>query len=145
MRLCHSLRDYLSFFRLVLPIHSFSIVRDLVMLTSTLWENVPSLVNIIYVLSWKRKITFWQLFFFLIWLPVYLCQELGLLLKSSIDRGQLVPDHVMSRLIFTDLRAIEQSSWLLDGKKARHSHAFRANLQIFLHAAVNLSLHEWHA
>uniref|UniRef100_A0A3Q2YE90 GTP:AMP phosphotransferase AK3, mitochondrial n=1 Tax=Hippocampus comes TaxID=109280 RepID=A0A3Q2YE90_HIPCM len=41
--------------------------------------------------------------------------ELGLLLKSSIDRGQLVPDHVMSRLILTDLRAIEQSSWLLDG------------------------------
>nr|XP_057912199.1 GTP:AMP phosphotransferase AK3, mitochondrial [Doryrhamphus excisus] len=41
--------------------------------------------------------------------------ELGLLMKASIDQGQLVPDHVISRLILRDLKAIPQSSWLLDG------------------------------
>lgn len=44
--------------------------------------------------------------------------ELGLLMKSCIDQGQLVPDDVISRLILTDLRALEQSSWLLDGESA---------------------------
>lgn len=42
--------------------------------------------------------------------------ELGLLMKSCIDQGQLVPDDVISRLILSNLRNIEQSSWLLDGK-----------------------------
>lgn len=41
--------------------------------------------------------------------------ELGLLMKSCIDQGQLVPDDVISRLILRDLRALENSSWLLDG------------------------------
>ncbi|XP_078127990.1 GTP:AMP phosphotransferase AK3, mitochondrial [Sander vitreus] len=41
--------------------------------------------------------------------------ELGLLMKSCIDQGQLVPDDVMCRLILSDLRAMGQSSWLLDG------------------------------
>lgn len=42
--------------------------------------------------------------------------ELGLLTKSCIDQGQLVPDDVMSRLILNELRALDQSNWLLDGK-----------------------------
>ncbi|XP_029484415.1 GTP:AMP phosphotransferase AK3, mitochondrial-like [Oncorhynchus nerka] len=41
--------------------------------------------------------------------------ELGLLMKSCIDQGHLVPDDVISRLILTEMRSIEQSSWLLDG------------------------------
>ncbi|XP_029920787.1 GTP:AMP phosphotransferase AK3, mitochondrial [Myripristis murdjan] len=41
--------------------------------------------------------------------------ELGLLMKSCIDQGQLVPDDVMSRLILSDLKAMDQTSWLLDG------------------------------
>lgn len=41
--------------------------------------------------------------------------ELGLLTKSCIDQGQLVPDDVMSRLILSHLRTIDQSSLLLDG------------------------------
>ncbi|CDQ80137.1 unnamed protein product [Oncorhynchus mykiss] len=36
-------------------------------------------------------------------------------MKSCIDQGQLVPDDVISRLILTEMRSIEQSSWLLDG------------------------------
>ncbi|KAK3550446.1 hypothetical protein QTP86_025724, partial [Hemibagrus guttatus] len=42
--------------------------------------------------------------------------ELGLLMKSCIDQGQLVPDDVISRLILASLRDMEHSSWLLDGK-----------------------------
>ncbi|CAL8321202.1 unnamed protein product [Lota lota] len=40
--------------------------------------------------------------------------ELGLLMKSCIDQGQLIPDDVISRLILSDLRNME-NSWLLDG------------------------------
>ncbi|CAL8278011.1 unnamed protein product [Merluccius merluccius] len=40
--------------------------------------------------------------------------ELGLLMRSCIDNGQLVPDDVISRLILSDLRRME-TSWLLDG------------------------------
>lgn len=48
--------------------------------------------------------------------PLLFVSELGLLMKSCIDQGQLVPDDVMSRLILNDLRAIDGGSWLLDGK-----------------------------
>ncbi|KAJ3605289.1 hypothetical protein NHX12_027339 [Muraenolepis orangiensis] len=41
--------------------------------------------------------------------------DLGLLMKSCIDNGQLVPDDVISRLILSDLRRLENKSWLLDG------------------------------
>lgn len=41
--------------------------------------------------------------------------DLGLLMKSCIDQGQLVPDDVISRLILSSLRGLEQTSWLLDG------------------------------
>ncbi|CAN9504966.1 unnamed protein product [Ophioblennius macclurei] len=41
--------------------------------------------------------------------------ELGLLMKSCIDQGQLVPDDVMSRLILGHLKSISQGGWLLDG------------------------------
>ncbi|XP_019908843.1 GTP:AMP phosphotransferase AK3, mitochondrial isoform X2 [Esox lucius] len=36
-------------------------------------------------------------------------------MKSCIDQGQLVPDDVISRLILTEMRNMDQSSWLLDG------------------------------
>ncbi|XP_028827076.1 GTP:AMP phosphotransferase AK3, mitochondrial [Denticeps clupeoides] len=41
--------------------------------------------------------------------------DLGLLMKSCIDQGQLVPDDVISRLILSQLRCMEESGWLLDG------------------------------
>ncbi|XP_035246547.1 GTP:AMP phosphotransferase AK3, mitochondrial isoform X1 [Anguilla anguilla] len=41
--------------------------------------------------------------------------EIGLLMKSCIDQGQLVPDDIITRLILLELRNIEQSPWLLDG------------------------------
>ncbi|KAG7477072.1 hypothetical protein MATL_G00089330 [Megalops atlanticus] len=41
--------------------------------------------------------------------------EIGLLMKSCIDQGQLVPDDIMTRLILAELRNLGQNSWLLDG------------------------------
>ncbi|XP_058853215.1 GTP:AMP phosphotransferase AK3, mitochondrial-like isoform X2 [Acipenser ruthenus] len=41
--------------------------------------------------------------------------EVGLLVKSYIDQGQLVPDDVITRLILHDLKGLEQCSSLLDG------------------------------
>ena len=46
--------------------------------------------------------------------PLFL-SDLGLLMKSCISNGQLVPDDVISRLILADLRDIDHTSWLLDG------------------------------
>ncbi|XP_061071950.1 GTP:AMP phosphotransferase AK3, mitochondrial isoform X1 [Conger conger] len=42
--------------------------------------------------------------------------EIGLLVKSCIDQGHLIPDDIITRLILFELRKAEQSSWLLDGK-----------------------------
>ncbi|XP_048874677.1 GTP:AMP phosphotransferase AK3, mitochondrial [Brienomyrus brachyistius] len=41
--------------------------------------------------------------------------EIGLLMKSCIDQGQLVPDDVISRLILGELRQMGSGGWLLDG------------------------------
>lgn len=91
------------------------------------WVHVAS-IKILYYCS-VTKICFFlnklRCFCFLCWIFFYLStiysifslclSELGLLVKSCIDQGQLVPDDVISRLILKDLRALENSSWLLDG------------------------------
>ncbi|KAJ8286606.1 hypothetical protein GJAV_G00041070 [Gymnothorax javanicus] len=41
--------------------------------------------------------------------------EIGLLMKSCIDHGQLIPDDIITRLILLELQNVEQCSWLLDG------------------------------
>ncbi|XP_051875380.1 GTP:AMP phosphotransferase AK3, mitochondrial isoform X1 [Pristis pectinata] len=41
--------------------------------------------------------------------------EVGLLAKSFIDEGNLVPDDVITRLILHELKSISQYNWLLDG------------------------------
>ncbi|XP_059830599.1 GTP:AMP phosphotransferase AK3, mitochondrial [Hypanus sabinus] len=41
--------------------------------------------------------------------------EVGLLAKSFIDEGSLVPDDVITRLILHELKSINQYNWLLDG------------------------------
>lgn len=41
--------------------------------------------------------------------------DVGLLAKTFMDKGSLVPDDVMSTLIINELALIKQHSWLLDG------------------------------
>ncbi|XP_063334808.1 GTP:AMP phosphotransferase AK3, mitochondrial [Pelmatolapia mariae] len=66
--------------------------------------------------------------------------ELGLLMKSCIDQGQLVPDDVMSRLILNDLRATDGSSWLLDGFPRTVSQAESLDGVYTLDTVINLNV-----
>lgn len=91
-------------------VHVASINSSLVLFWS---KNLFYKINNLVFLFMLDFLCFPPLFFVL---TVFLClSELGLLVKSCIDQGQLVPDDVMSRLILKDLRALENSSWLLDG------------------------------
>lgn len=50
-------------------------------------------------------------------LPVWCVSEAGVLVKSYVERGMLVPDHVMTRLMLPRLEQLSSHSWLLDGEK----------------------------
>lgn len=50
-------------------------------------------------------------------LPVCCVSEAGVLVKTYVERGMLVPDHVMTRLMLPRLEQLSGHSWLLDGKK----------------------------
>ncbi|CAH2294027.1 GTP:AMP phosphotransferase AK3, mitochondrial isoform X1 [Pelobates cultripes] len=41
--------------------------------------------------------------------------EIGIVAKSYIDQGQLVPDDVITKLILQELNSMRTNSWLLDG------------------------------
>lgn len=41
--------------------------------------------------------------------------EIGVLAKTFIDQGKLIPDDVMTRLALHELKTLTQCSWLLDG------------------------------
>ncbi|CAO2585120.1 GTP:AMP phosphotransferase AK3, mitochondrial [Lemmus lemmus] len=41
--------------------------------------------------------------------------EIGVLAKTFIDQGKLIPDDVMTRLALHELKNLTQCSWLLDG------------------------------
>ncbi|XP_034036692.1 adenylate kinase 4, mitochondrial-like [Thalassophryne amazonica] len=42
--------------------------------------------------------------------------EAGVLVKSYVERGMLVPDHIINRLMIPRLEQLSGHSWLLDGK-----------------------------
>uniref|UniRef100_A0A8C5LMZ7 Adenylate kinase 3 n=1 Tax=Leptobrachium leishanense TaxID=445787 RepID=A0A8C5LMZ7_9ANUR len=42
-------------------------------------------------------------------------EEIGLVAKSYIDQGQLVPDDVITKLILKELNTMRSNNWLLDG------------------------------
>ncbi|XP_062870221.1 GTP:AMP phosphotransferase AK3, mitochondrial [Trichomycterus rosablanca] len=66
--------------------------------------------------------------------------ELGLLMKSCIDQGQLVPDDVISRLILASLREMDHSSWLLDGFPRTVSQAESLDSEFTVDTVVNLDV-----
>ncbi|XP_077944047.1 GTP:AMP phosphotransferase AK3, mitochondrial isoform X2 [Gasterosteus aculeatus] len=61
-------------------------------------------------------------------------------MKSSIDRGQLVPDDVMSRLMLSDLRALDHSSWLIDGFPRTVSQAEALDDAFTVDTVINLNV-----
>lgn len=44
--------------------------------------------------------------------------EVGILAKSYIDQGRLIPDDIMTRLMLNELKGLDRYNWLLDGKSA---------------------------
>ncbi|XP_072515812.1 GTP:AMP phosphotransferase AK3, mitochondrial [Salminus brasiliensis] len=66
--------------------------------------------------------------------------ELGLLMKSCIDQGQLVPDDVISRLILANLRDMDQSSWLLDGFPRTVAQAESLDSMCTVDTVINLDV-----
>ncbi|XP_017265937.1 GTP:AMP phosphotransferase AK3, mitochondrial [Kryptolebias marmoratus] len=66
--------------------------------------------------------------------------ELGLLMKSCIDQGQLVPDAIMSRIILNDLRRIDHSGWLLDGFPRTVSQAEALDNAYMIDTVINLNV-----
>lgn len=47
---------------------------------------------------------------------VFVSIEIGILAKSYIDQGQLIPDDIMTRLILSELKNLDQYHLLLDGE-----------------------------
>ncbi|XP_072215185.1 GTP:AMP phosphotransferase AK3, mitochondrial isoform X2 [Excalfactoria chinensis] len=43
--------------------------------------------------------------------------EVGILAKSYIDQGRLIPDDIMTRLMLNELKGLDQHNWLLDGSE----------------------------
>uniref|UniRef100_A0A3P9M6I1 GTP:AMP phosphotransferase AK3, mitochondrial n=2 Tax=Oryzias TaxID=8089 RepID=A0A3P9M6I1_ORYLA len=66
--------------------------------------------------------------------------ELGLLVRSCMDQGQLVPDGLMSRLILKDLKSMEHISWLLDGFPRTVSQAEALDQAYTLDTVINLNV-----
>lgn len=44
--------------------------------------------------------------------------EVGILAKSYIDQGRLIPDDIMTRLMLSELKGLDRYNWLLDGELA---------------------------
>lgn len=42
--------------------------------------------------------------------------EIGIIAKTYIDQGRLIPDDIMTQLILSELQTLEQHHLLLDGK-----------------------------
>lgn len=52
-----------------------------------------------------------------LYVTVFCVSEAGVLVKTYVEKGMLVPDHVMTRLMLPRLEQLNSHSWLLDGKK----------------------------
>ncbi|KAM8872043.1 GTP:AMP phosphotransferase AK3, mitochondrial [Synchiropus picturatus] len=66
--------------------------------------------------------------------------ELGLLVKSCLDQGRLVPDNMMSRLILSELRCMDRNSWLLDGFPRTVAQAEALDDAFTIDTVINLNV-----
>lgn len=53
--------------------------------------------------------------------------EVGVLAKQYLERGLLVPDHVITRVMMSELEKRREQPWLLDGECAAGIPAGREN------------------
>ncbi|XP_017563691.1 GTP:AMP phosphotransferase AK3, mitochondrial [Pygocentrus nattereri] len=66
--------------------------------------------------------------------------ELGLLVKSCIDQGQLIPDDVISRLMLSNFKDMDQYSWLLDGFPRTVAQAESLDSMCTVDTVINLDV-----
>ncbi|KAG7487634.1 hypothetical protein MATL_G00025610 [Megalops atlanticus] len=66
--------------------------------------------------------------------------EAGVLAKSYIDKGLLVPDHVMTRLLLPRLEEMTRHSWVLDGFPRTLAQANALNSVCKLDMVVSLNV-----
>ncbi|KAL7847875.1 hypothetical protein AOLI_G00225930 [Acnodon oligacanthus] len=66
--------------------------------------------------------------------------ELGLLVKSCIDQGQLIPDDVISRLMLSNFKDMDQCSWLLDGFPRTVAQAESLDSMCTVDTVINLDV-----
>ena len=85
--------------------------------------------------------------------PFIIFAEVGIEAKRFIDKGYLVPDDVMVKLIVAELATFKDSSWLLDGRcwinpsgPERHKYASSNRIDFLmqdLNSSRNLHSDEW--
>ncbi|XP_017276051.1 adenylate kinase 4, mitochondrial [Kryptolebias marmoratus] len=66
--------------------------------------------------------------------------EAGLLVKSYVEKGMLVPDHVMTRLMLPKLEQLSSHSWLLDGFPRTLGQAQALNSLYQLDLVISLNI-----
>ncbi|XP_028300367.1 adenylate kinase 4, mitochondrial [Gouania willdenowi] len=66
--------------------------------------------------------------------------EAGLLVKSYVDRGMLVPDHLMTKLMLPRLEQLSGQSWLLDGFPRTLTQASALNALYQLDLVISLNI-----
>lgn len=47
---------------------------------------------------------------------MFLLTDVGILAKQYLEQGLLVPDHVFTRVMISELDKMQTQPWLLDGK-----------------------------
>ncbi|GLD49712.1 adenylate kinase 4, mitochondrial [Lates japonicus] len=66
--------------------------------------------------------------------------EAGVLVKTYVERGMLVPDHVMTRLMLPRLEQLSGQSWLLDGFPRTLAQAVALNNLYQLDLVISLNI-----
>ncbi|CAN9500885.1 unnamed protein product [Ophioblennius macclurei] len=66
--------------------------------------------------------------------------EAGLLVGSYVERGMLVPDHIMTRLMLPRLQQLSGHSWLLDGFPRTLTQAVALNNLYQLDLVISLNI-----
>ncbi|KAK2835246.1 hypothetical protein Q5P01_015730 [Channa striata] len=66
--------------------------------------------------------------------------EAGVLVKPYVEKGMLVPDHVMTRLMLPKLEDLSSHSWLLDGFPRTLAQALALNNLYQLDLVISLNI-----
>ncbi|CAI9608673.1 unnamed protein product, partial [Staurois parvus] len=66
--------------------------------------------------------------------------EIGVVAKTYIDQGQLVPDDVITRLILHELNNMVEHDWLLDGFPRTVPQAQALDNAHYINSVINLNV-----